>query len=449
MQPIVNLAKECKIFLISSFVLFFAYSLNYFNVISYENFVSFQSDSESLVVNRISCTMHQGRDFESGMLILPPQTLTEECSSDNAIAYTSQFGIQGRIFSLFAPDSHEWFNRYVGWFKILMSILFVGSLSLFLQRVGKEFGSSIAIGTLLLISLSIWPALFSRNLYWVIFIHFLPFIFSWYFYPYFKKTNRTIAFLVLIALLVCIKALAGYEFITNVILSATVPAIYYELKSKSSIRNLIRPTFSIFIAGIVGFGLAAGMHFAMLSNHFGSTAKAFGNILDRAAIRTVSNEGNLQFRALENFQGEHPSLYHFTNTLIGLERFNENPGEELFNYLWIAFKYGNTSIIQPPIAANNYLAFFSTLFGFSLIVFAIIARNRIHLFNKDAADRPLLWLVITGFCASLSWAILAAGHMLNHTHLASIIFYLPFLLLSYVLVSKKIVEAWRRHYATK
>jgi hypothetical protein len=145
-------------------------------------FKYFQADSELLV--KLSLT--SSRESPEGYFRFGGLMATNKNTLEEIIPYKSQVGLQGMFLNFFAPQKAESSN-YKKWqhffqlSKNFTGLIFAIVLASFLIKSQLEFGFLPAILGAMLISISPWIIAFSENLYWLIFLHFLPFIFTWVF----------------------------------------------------------------------------------------------------------------------------------------------------------------------------------------------------------------------------------------------------------------------------
>ncbi len=176
--------------------------------------------------------------------------------------YKSQFGLQGRVYSflarIFGAEPRNEKHPIFRIFRELNAWLLSLTLALFILAIVKEFGPAVGLLLTLLLATSAGPVLFAKNLYWVTFLHFLPFCFFWFVYPRLKG-NLTSVGLCSMALLF-FKSLNGYEDLTCITLSAFVPVLYYEPMEGSRRRDAVKACSVIFAGSVAGFVLAALVH---------------------------------------------------------------------------------------------------------------------------------------------------------------------------------------------
>ncbi|MDF2946602.1 MAG: hypothetical protein K0S51_1281 [Bacillales bacterium] len=337
---------------------------------------TFQADSEGIVTTTIINSITNASNT-GGFMLLPDGRL-----------YISAYGIQGKIFSLFALGDN--FDVYFKVLKYTVGFMFAATLSLFLQSIKREFGKITFFVTLIGIITSPWLILFSLNLYWVIFLSFLPFVITWRYYNEIKF--RYYCFF--IVFLFFIKSLCGYEYITNISLSCLIPIIYYELNKETHFKEILKKCAITFVSTIFGFILALGLHLVQGYNHFGSLQEA---------IKVISQRGTAR-------------------------SFGDTLGKEIsfFNDFITLLKY-----FKLPASFTAVSQF--TLFVVFMLIIIYFFINK----SKFVKESKLVNLVIVCFIsliATFSWVVIAQGHMRYHLHINSIIFYIPFNLMLFVTI---------------
>jgi len=388
--------KNIIIFLCLTIVLFSWLVLNYRLSDSVQDF---QLDSESLVTDTILLNLEG--DYTSGGFMERGEYIKKQRGSNGT--YTSQYGLQFKVFNYLAPKNIEFFKDYARAMRALMAFLFCVTLMFFIYAVKREFSMFVAGFSFVCLMCSTWIIRYAFNLYWVIFVSFIPFALTWFCYKQCKEKNSWALYFFLIGALVFIKSLCGYEYITNVILSPIVPVVYYELLEKSTIAEVVKKVFSVIVSGILGFFLAIAMHVYQGWHYFHSIKMAVSPVFNRAVLQTT---GDANSGAIVTFS--------------------------LIQDLKIYIRYLSVEamgIVTTFLVSNAFLL----LIGLVIIVFGYSFK-----FNDEVEKRRFRALLAsTGFAylASFSWAFLARGHMRYHIHMTHIIFYLPLYLMLFVLVA--------------
>lgn len=277
----------------------------------------------------------------------------------------------------------------------LFSMLLMSSFGLFFCTIQKKFGKVPFLIVFLFIFTSPWILLFARNLYWVIFLDFYPFVFSWYYFSKPPKLNKIFPYCFWIFGFIFLKSLCGYEYISNVIISGTIGYIYFELEKNRNKEILILNILKILFAGGLGFLMAIVFHSIQGAFFTGNLKYGVNFIVNRFLERTYFYKGLVESSSII-FQ---KSWWSIMNQYFHLP---------IFNFGKIIFSFWNILIL-----------YFLNIFFFCFFRFKKKLSNKIW---------NLFVVTLIAFFGSFSWAILAKGHMMNHLHINAIIFYEPFLL---------------------
>src|SRR5262245_32242517 len=133
--------------------------------------------------------------------------------------YYSQFCLH---YQVYASGARLW-PADLGWYyfaaRIVVCALAVCVLAWFVQTVRREVGSHAAL-TVMLFQMGSFPLiLFSTTVYWLEFLLLLPFVFSFALYPRLRDRGWLPLFYLAIGVLIGVKALCGYEYLSSILLS--------------------------------------------------------------------------------------------------------------------------------------------------------------------------------------------------------------------------------------
>lgn len=403
-----------RFFLLATGILFLSFQFNVFGAVLPVPFTYFDARSERLVSAALVVSRQQGIWSNGGMLY----------NAENDQPYRSQFGLHGLACRVWMKASGQQPATVVRQGRILCALLLAGVLAGFLTAIAGRFGTVPAVTALILMALSDWPVLFARNLYWALSLHFLPFVATWFLYPRVLQGQRRLAVvLAAVAGLVALKCLCGYEYVSTILLSATVPVVFHEVLGGGGPRRLAARVGAVFLSGVLGFAGAVGLHFAQGWSFTGSAAEGWEAIRARALCHTREDP------RLPNVPPDIPA--HKVLRWYGREHAASLP-------LW------ETLTPRGPHQLHLTIRFF----WFLLPLAALLALASRRFIPTEQARRRLQALAAAAawaFLAPLSWALAARAHMCYHPHLNAIIFYLPFLPLMYVLAAVE-AEALLRHY---
>lgn len=301
--------------------------------------------------------------------------------------YLSQYGIQGILFS----KLYNVFPDLKALHRI-NSLFFALTISALVLVYRKIISSNFAVIFFLTIIFSYWVMLFARNLYWIPFSWFLPAVFSGYYFDAKKNINK-ILWLTAVYFSFLFKSLAGYEFISSVILFAAAIFVFELFNPMSEISKLqsIKGFFIICFLGVAGFLTALLIH---------------------ANIR-----GNTIFEGMQ-------SIYEFDVK----RRTYGNPA------VFSTDRETYTSLLASPLAVvKNYIFAWKTEFlkfisGSSFLLLLLISVGTIfYRFYKNHQNKTReLGLFIAFLMPPLSWFVLAKSHSYVHTHINFVLWYFGF-----------------------
>lgn len=345
-------------------------------------FAGFQADSADLVVRRIDASHDAGSLTRGGFLLHPDGP------------YFSQSGLQGRVFSLLAivwPYSRSALFDFLRWLcAVLAAVVFM----IWIHALSRDLGWAAGIAWLLVLGSS-WIVLFAPNIYWIVFSHFLPMVAVWWLLSRPRGVSPRMLYATY-GLLVMFKCLSGYEFLSNILLSG-IPVLYYFSSRAGETRaTLVRRAALLIASGVLGFVLAAGVHVYQMRLFTGSWTAGIDAIAERASARTFGATG-----------------------------FGHAPADS--NVVTIALRYARIPVFIIPMPGPRDVAI--PLYAVGMIWLLSLVPS----FGRRSTDsaRRLATASILGFLATMSWVVLAKGHMFHHLHLNGIIFYLPWLLTAY------------------
>ena len=383
----INLIRK-NLFLFSFLSLSLWYGLNNFYSTTVQ---AWDPGSEDLVRNAIISNYKDNFDV-GGLLHLKP--FTSENLSPTPTTYKSQFGLQYFLFRNFIFNSDFEFHFQV--FRTFIGILLAAIFSIYIRKLEKEFNFFVAISTLFLIIGSKWITIYSVNIYWMEFLLFAPFVISATTYQVLKLKNKLILFYFILSLLIFLKSLCGYEFLSNIVLSTFIPIIYFEVKDGVKFSLLIKKLVIVFSFCVFGFLIALIFHVTKGFLYFNDFSD-FHHILGRSAMRMMGDEG----------------FEHISEWRLG----------------WPMYAILYEAIQTYFFNTHHYILFQFT--QFNLLIFSLFI---LILSYKMEAKKIFLLIVITlftAFIASISWGVFAFNHAVTHAGMELILFYIPFNLVLY------------------
>lgn len=415
------------IFLVVSLILFmFSFQSNSFHAASDVFFKNHQRDSESLIVGRIIETKNNGYFSYEGFLGRYNQPkdkslkdhqyeLYKSNTSPNSefIPYTSSFGFQGFFYSLsnnvvslldINPGGALFFHKFITSFSLAMTLSVVTVFSV------RFFGGGAATSYIILVLLSQWLVVFSNNLYWMFSLIIIPFVVTLSFFMNQVNKGENNALYILIFIAIFLKSLTGYEYMSTIFISMTIPLFFYAIKDKWGLFIFTRTFMGVSISAFSAFFLAFFAHVIQLTIHYQSINKAFDVIWMFISKRTYGDPNLLD------------EVYR---------RSLESSFSEVFFKYWNGQAFDLSSISGNNLGTINFsslITFFMITSGLGLLFinskFPIYKRLNISILTSS-------WL---GILAPLSWYFLAKGHSFIHGHMNHVLWYIPFLLLVFIYI---------------
>lgn len=425
MKTLINSIDKKKLFLfvVITFLLQLSFNYNFFYAANDVFFKGHQKDSEALVIGKMINSKSNGIFNEKALGKYSQEIqenydyyLNDYIPSNNISPYYSSFGLQGyfysaidKIISVFGLSSKNKLDIMYFLTSLAMSLTF----SVFILLVKKEFGIFPAIVLMIGIIYSQWLVVFAKNLYWMTFFLFLPFVYIWY---TLKKEEVNISenlpkyFYGLIFLIIYIKSLAGFEYLSTIFISLAIPFLYFYFKNNWKFKELIKRLFFLYFSAFLAFFVSV-----------------FTFLLQKYLIA-----GNL-VKALEIFK------------MIILKRTYGNPDdfslykeslESSIEEVILAYWNGSAFDLQSIFEKFTFITFGEIILSFTIIFliyfildFKSMLKNK---FNRE--QKSLLYVTIISSLAPLSWYVLAKAHSYVHTHMNHILWYLPFLLLLFIFI---------------
>jgi hypothetical protein len=401
--------------------------------------------TQSLTKYRVLDDITNGTGSRGGFLVMTEEGYSIFGFKGAPQTYSQQFGLQGRVIGIIGkgllgfgwpwapatprgvdpstitilyPPLTEYFSAIQLFLAFITSVV----ATVLAYVVYKHFGALASFFFFAMTVASSYIILIAGDIYWIAFLLFLPFVLSWVLWPKCTTRSRKVAFIGVIFLAIFIKSLAGYEFVTSVILSAIVPIVYFDMLKEQTTRALVQHCISLIIAGIAGFFAALVVHLYSLYAYLGNWTQALQVVTQKAQGSTYID----QREAVED-------TFHFFGFAV-------HPGGTIANELLYAA--ANRVVYEVQ---RGYIALPIVHLGVPLVlievIVAVICIWEIRAYHKRRGDRTLYSLciaTIVGWIASNSWAFLAVSHMRTNTMFGTLTFYIPFLLIAYMLISAEI-----------
>ncbi|MFH0954253.1 MAG: hypothetical protein V1873_07985 [Verrucomicrobiota bacterium] len=312
------------------------------------------------------------------------------------------------------------------------ALLMALALVLFFHLMYREFGLTAAVCGLVLTACSNWLTFVARNIYWMYFLTFLPIVVSFLLVRRMVETGRPSlrAVLVVVGAAVCLRALNGYEYITNVLLSVAVAPLYYGILHRQPWQKVVRWGFLFGVAAALGFLAAFAWNILQASMFYGSFAKGVAPIWGKLLARSFGppTPGDNDFHdSAPPWVSVFLILHQYLTLPVLSLPFLSDAGRTVYR----AYLTLGASIVASVALALGSLA---TLLPERTLDPKNIERKLM------ALSVATLWALASG----LSWTLLAKGHAFHHLHMNGISFYIPFLLMLYALTGAVLGQLVRR-----
>ncbi|MEI4272305.1 hypothetical protein TEK04_11290 [Klenkia sp. LSe6-5] len=377
--------------------------------------MGFQEDSDSLV-----------RD-----LMLDPGPGVFPLLGGVGREYPSQFGLQGVVMNWASPG-----DLFYEQLRLVTCFLTAAVFATAVVAAGRVWGRRAAVVLAALLTLSFWTNVFGASTYWQLWTFFLPTLVPLLVWPRLGSgRGKWVKGGVLIAALVFLRCLNGYEFISTVLLGAAAAVAFHEFRGRVD-RRFLAGLVGTMAAGVVGFGLAVGVHVLQLLARFGDAS-----IIEQRLEERTFDPSDVA-RILESARAQGDPVWGWLldgDGVVGLWSFR------MVHYL-----------LNPAVSLPAYreAGFGFSSFGLPVYLFVLVfVALAIQAWRGRQVDAPLQRRLAVaaglGLLGAFSWMLLAVGHMLDHPHLDTIVFYLPFLPFVFAMISVRLAtisyRAWPSH----
>ncbi len=424
-----------------SLIVVLSFSLNILSTVSVYNFSAYQADSEQLVRNAFYCQDHRGAGAHAGLLII---ATGDECKT-GTLPYFSQSGGPYWLLGLFYPELHTAQRAYVQVIKMALAVtsalMLVSMCKRMMTRLQKRFQALVYV----LLALSPWLVVFSINLFWVLPLLLAPSWFLWTRYDKLKPQPKLL--FGILCFLFLTKFLAGYEYSSTLTIGAMSPVIWHELRLKTKWREIIKKCSIVFACAVLGFLLAFSVNLAQASHEMGSVKSGYSVIYERAKLRTfAAADPTIGVGIMNQLKLLKPADYEFLEWNFHLTHHTSaSRTDKMWQNAVVLYQYVAAPALSLPVALAYPFNVLLTSIGTFMVLVISLAIIRYKKFRrKFAYKEPLLFSTMVALVGGLSWLIVGYQHSFIHTHINPIIFYLPFLPQSYVILAQELQTKLRR-----
>ncbi|PLR90768.1 hypothetical protein [Bacillus sp. T33-2] len=409
--------------LFSVVILTLGFFYNFWNTADESWFESHQKYSESLVIGRMVTAKEEGIASNSMLLgeysNIPsgsghPQDqyrlFGKSLEGGEYTTYNGQIGLQGTVFSIIGKYTNFKPGNTIILFNLITSFIFSSLLSIIIIWVSREFGFVSSLFVLFSIVCSQWLIVFGRNLYWVFWTMYLPFIVSLILLQLEdcgRKYSHVISFFS-IYFAVMLKCVNGYEYISTVLVAMVTPYVYYAYSRGWKFKKMSGRIMVVGAASLLAFFSTIAVHIYQLSLRFGSIQKGIDSILYDVAKRTHGSSDKVEEVYRASLEVD---LFAVIMTYLDVPLFGG------------VSSWGKSIVIVVIFIIASFIGYF-------------LQKYSPTIYKEKKKLIALVLMVWFSFFAPLSWYILAKGHSYIHIHMNPVLWHLPFTLLGFALVGK-------------
>lgn len=317
------------------------------------------------------------------------------------IPYKSQPGGQAFMYGILDKILPLKNQNKLFLFRCITIFLSVLVFILFIKWVITFWGKITGYITFFLILIT--PGFFNLayNLWWTLWSYYIPFIIlTLYVTNAILKNKKLSNQLYFLAVLTAFLKFffTGAEFISTTLVMSVCPIIFYLTYTQTKIKEsiIVLTKSSIFL--LLGIILGMALLICQIRLLDGNWSDAFNHIIISFIKRSIYSN----------------SIYNNIDILDVIKLF--------FNYKYIY--YGDNQLFTIPY----YIPIIATLI---LSLYFLINKNRL----KNACIYPLAMTTLISITSVLTWIIIFKQHAATHFMIDYIIWYMPFLLYGYVLIS--------------
>ncbi|MDX2079448.1 MAG: hypothetical protein SFU53_01555 [Terrimicrobiaceae bacterium] len=340
--------------------------------------------------------------------------------TNDAAPYYSQFGIQADLALALSRGFGSAAEGLLA-FRFVITVAAAAAFSIFLLWVVECLSWKTALLVTAVMAFADWMIIFSQSIFFMAFLNVLAFSLPWILLakggsiPK-KAFGTAVSFHLVITFARC---LAGYEYLTCLIL-APVPALTYASWMEGfSIFRWIRRCMIFVAAGTLAFLVAVGCQFVKAVSVEGLPPnQALAFLVYRSSDNTQVGLGPLDFNRADAALKASSRVYRALNKL-GIE----GPSAAkafLTAYRSCAYLAGNLLTLPRGIG----VPFVVFLAGYAAAIW--LYRKRRKRFIEPRKADALFVASAAAFLASASWLALAFNHSMIHTYYNLICFYFAF-----------------------
>ena len=326
----------------------------------------------------------------------------------DTIVYTSQPGLSGFVPALLRLIVPIPLDPLMKGYAVATAAMLALAFTCFAFLAGREFGWPAAVLILGLTALSHPMISVGRNVWWLFHLCLWPFVAAWALAPRVLQGRlRESALLVITGLLVFLKACAGYVFITNVILGATIGPLYFGMKHRLPPGKHLGLVSRVVAAGTAGFLLAMAVNLVQTTCHYGSLRDGARVIYEKAAARTVGADSQL----------------------ADLNRTGDDAAPTDVDVPALVKALMHVRATRYMLGIAQFEAFLGW-FLLSIPIFVLAGLERILCHDAHAGRQTAFRMAVVlawSLACTWTWPLMALGCTYHHVHLTALVFHVTYM----------------------
>jgi hypothetical protein len=349
--------------------------------------------------------------------------------------YPSQIGAQGNAFALFDRITPGDPDDRLGRLHAVAAVLSAATLGLAVVWFDLEFGLFVALAVLGGTVASPWLTVFGGKLFWSLWAFYLPMLMTAFHLRGRPSVGR--GALLRLGGVVCagvlVKTLfSGFEYITTALVMTAVPVVYYALRHGWTGRETRRALLATAVGAGVAVAAAALVLMAQIGAVTGDPMAGWHHLVDAFERRTFPSRVRFPLE-----EGQSASVLDVLRLYFDAEW--SAPGR---------FLPGATRLLPPAVRHVSFGGLLGAFAAASALV-GLLGRSRPA--DRRLVDRALLAATWFSLLAPLSWFVIFKAHSSVHTHMAELIWHMPFVLFGFAVLGRACETAvqFSRHHVSR
>lgn len=339
------------------------------------------------------------------------------CKSGYRTSYESSLGLQGHVFQVISKLLPVSVMR--GGLKFLCALL-MGIVATAICWLLKQKYDKLMAGVFYVVFwLSPLVVAFGSNMYWLEGILFLPMLIGLWCSININNKKRRIVSYILTFVIIMIKSMCGYEYLTTVMMSliifllADLLAVCMRKSNKAEGKLLLRTIFILGVCAVAGFLFTVVVH--AYARGGGDIGAGLTSIYEKDILRrTLGGDAS-------NFSQDYTDSIKASVISVLLKYFNFDNA-------------GNVFQIVEGIDANLF-----PVFALSSAVLVILG------VKEKKFSWNIVGLYIWSFLSCISWFVLGKSHSAAHPFLNYILWYFGYIQMMFYVILRYVAEKWAMH----